>query len=109
VLTQNANHHDALVLWTQIKARRSPLLGLWWRWSSMLVLRSDRGKLGILIGSFIVMELLQIAASALGFDTVATVIDRVWLVFCIYTWFAPAIFRWMLQNDLGTVKLRDDF
>jgi hypothetical protein len=30
-------------------------------------------------------------------------------VFCIYTWFAPAIFRWMLRNDLGTVKLRDDF
>lgn len=109
VLNENANHHGALVLWTQIKARRSPLLGLWWRWTSMLVLRSDRAQVGILIGSFIVMELLQIAATALGFETIAMVLDRAWLVFCVYTWVAPGIFRWMLQNDLGTVKLRDDF
>lgn len=108
-LQRDANDHDALVLWTAIKARKSPLLGLWWRFNSLLSLRSQRGQLGILIGSFVVMRLLIILAGALGYETLEAALGYAWLGFCAYTWFAPGLFRKMLQQEIRQVRLDPDF
>lgn len=108
-LAKSAADHDALVLWTAIKARKHPLLGLWWRFNSLLSLRSERGQLAILIGSFVVVRLLVILVGALGHDGWETALTYVWLAICAYTWLAPDLFRRMLKRELETVVLRPDY
>jgi tetratricopeptide (TPR) repeat protein len=108
-LGSNAADHDALVLFTAIKARRNLVLGLWWRFNSFVSLRSERAQIGLLIGSFVLIRIAIILAGAFGFEDVEIVLGKVWLGFCAYTWFAPAIFRWMLARELHTVVLREDY
>jgi tetratricopeptide (TPR) repeat protein len=108
-LNQDAGDRDALTLWTAIKARRSILLGAWWRLSTLVSHRSERGRFAFLIGSFLVVRLVIIVLGALGFENAEIVLARAWLAFCAYTWFAPAIFNWMLKRELGSVRLNPDF
>lgn len=109
VLGEDATSRDALRLWTAIKARRNPLLGLWWRWCVFTGLRSERSMLGIAIGSFVVVQLLIIVLGATGHEDAELLLDQLWLAFCAYTWFAPEIFEWMLRRELKSVVLRDDY
>jgi tetratricopeptide (TPR) repeat protein len=108
-LAQDAGDRGALHLWTAIKAHRSVWLGLWWKFSSFTSLRSERGQLAILIGSFVAMRLLIILVGAAGFEDLEVWLGRIWLGFCAYTWFAPEIFKWMLSRELQTVVLDDDY
>ena len=108
-LNQDATDRDALALWTAIKARRNPLLGLWWRWTVLVGLRSERAQIGILIGSFVIYRVVLILLGAGGFEDAELLLRKVWLGFCAYTWFAPEIFNWMLRRELTTVTLRDDY
>jgi len=109
VLGQDATSHDALRLYTAIKARRNVLLGLWWRWSVFVGLRSERGLLGFAIGSFVIVRLLIIVLGAAGFEDAEILVTKLWLGFCAYTWFAPEIFNRMLRRELTSVALRDDY
>ncbi|HEY5949050.1 MAG TPA: tetratricopeptide repeat protein, partial [Kofleriaceae bacterium] len=108
-LNQDAAERDALQLWTAIKARRNLLLGLWWRFSMMVGLRSERAQIAILLGSFVVVRLVIILLGAGGYEDAEILLRKIWLGFCAYTWFAPAIFNWMLRRELTTVVLRDDY
>jgi tetratricopeptide (TPR) repeat protein len=108
-LQRNATDHDALHLWTAIKARRSPLLGPWWRFNSFVTLRSQRGMLGLLIGSFIVAQVAIILAGAFGGDDLEALVGYAWLALCAYTWFAPKIFRKMIARELASVTLNPDY
>lgn len=108
-LGEDAADRGALELWTAIKAHRSLWLGLWWRFNAFVSLRSERAQLGILIGSFLVVRLAIILAGAAGLENLELWLSRIWLGFCAYTWFAPAIFRRMLGRELSSVVLRDDY
>ncbi len=108
-LQHDAGDHDAIVLWTAIKARKSPLLGLWWRANSYTLLRSQAGQLAILIGSFLVANLLIILAGALGYERLESTLRLVWLAFCAYTWFAPGLFRRLLDQEIRQVRLDPDY
>ncbi|HEY4058839.1 MAG TPA: tetratricopeptide repeat protein [Kofleriaceae bacterium] len=109
VLNQSATDHDGLLLWTAIKARRSKVLGLWWRFSMLVSNRSESGQIGIVIGSFVLVRVLVILAQHYKLETLAFVIQWGWFGFCAYTWYAPTLFRKMLQRDLGTVTLDPDY
>lgn len=109
VLNQNANERDGLTLWAAVKARRSWYLGIWWRWNTWVNNRSETSQVAMMIGSFVVARIAMIVAGALGYETLEQILVYTWLGFCAYTWFAPAIFRWMLQRDLGTVTLDPDY
>jgi tetratricopeptide (TPR) repeat protein len=109
VLAHDAASQSALELLTAIKARKNPLLGAWWRWNVFIGLRTDTSQLGILLGSFIVVRLVVILLGELGHEGAESLVTQIWLAFCAYTWFAPAIFRWLLERELKTVKLRDDY
>lgn len=108
-LNEDAASRDALRLWTGVKARRNILLGLWWRFSSVVSLRSERSQVTLLIGSFLVVRLAIIILGALGFEDLEVFLSKVWLGFCAYTWIAPEVFGWMLKRELGTVTLREDY
>ena len=109
MLGQDSTDRNGLELWAAIKARRSWLLGLWWRFNVFISMRSEAGQIALLIGGFIAVRVAVILAIELDLVTLAQVLSYGWLGFCAYTWFAPEIFRWMLSNDLGTVKLDPDF
>jgi tetratricopeptide (TPR) repeat protein len=109
VLGEDASSRGALELWTAIKARKSLVMGLWWRWCVFTGLRSERGQLGIMIGSFITVQLLIIVLGATDNEDAQALVAKLWLAFCAYTWFAPTVFNWMLRRELKTVALRDDY
>jgi tetratricopeptide (TPR) repeat protein len=108
-LTQDAGERSALELWTSIKARRNLLIGLWWRFNAFIGLRSERAQIGIMIGSFVVVRLAIILLGAAGYEDAEVMLQRGWLAFCAYTWFAPEIFNWMLRRELTDVVLSDDY
>jgi tetratricopeptide (TPR) repeat protein len=109
VLHHDASDHDALQLLAAIKARRNPVLGLWWRWHVFVGLRTERSQIGILLGSYLLVRLLLILLGETGHEDAELLVGQIWLAFCAYTWFAPAMFRWLLKRELETVTLRDDY
>jgi tetratricopeptide (TPR) repeat protein len=108
-LAQDATERAALQLWAAIKARRSWTLGLWWRVNAWISLRSERGQLALLMGSFVVVQVAIILAAAADLELVEKVLSWGWLAFCAYTWIAPGLFKRMLERDLGSVVLDPDF
>lgn len=108
-LGQDANDRGAIELWAAIKARRSWLLGTWWRLNAWLSLRSESGQIAVLIGSFVVVRVVIILAGAAGWHTLESMLGWVWLGVCAYTWFAPTLWKRMIASELGTVTLDPDY
>jgi tetratricopeptide (TPR) repeat protein len=108
-LGQESTDRGALQLWAAIKAHRSWTLGVWWRFNAYVSLRSESGQIGLLLGSFVVVQLAIILVGAAGWPTLERVLQYVWLGFCGYTWFAPELFKKLLARDLGRVELDPDF
>ncbi len=108
-LREDPGDDGALRLWAAIKARRSVVLGLWWRFNAFLTARSENRQVGLLIGTFVAAQLAMIVAGALGLDGLEGILGWAWLGFCAYTWLAPALFRRMLERELRTVTLADDY
>jgi Tfp pilus assembly protein PilF len=109
VLGQNATRDDALELWAAVRARRSWLLGAWWRFHMWISLRDDRRRIALLIGMFVLARTAIILTDELGYPGVSHALRLAWLGLCAYTWFAPALFRYMLARSLGTVRLDPEF
>ncbi len=109
VLTQDANDQGGLELWTAVKARRSRLLGGWWRLNSWLTLRDDTHRIALLIGMFVAVRIAVIVTDEAGHELLSSVLSYAWLALCAYTWIGPMMFRRWLQEELGTVKLDPKF
>ncbi|MBL0220780.1 MAG: tetratricopeptide repeat protein [Myxococcales bacterium] len=109
VLNQDATDEGGLRLFTAVKARRSKLLGVWWRWNTWISMRDDHRQIAVLIGTFVLMRVLIIVTDELGYDLISRALSYLWLGFCAYTWFAPELFRQWLKSELGTVKLDPDY
>jgi tetratricopeptide (TPR) repeat protein len=109
VLNQDGNDPDGLGLWIAIKARRSKLLGAWWRLNSFLTLRDDTRRIAALIGSFLVARVLIIVTDELGYPGLSRMLHLAWIALCAYTWFAPVLFRRWLAQELRAVRLDPDF
>jgi tetratricopeptide (TPR) repeat protein len=108
-LSEAPEDPEVLQLFAGLQARRSWLLGLWWRWAAWAGLGSERRRIAILLGVYLVAQLGMILAEAGGADTLASVLSWSWLAFCAYTWIAPGLFRRRIQRELAQVRLRDDF
>lgn len=109
VLGQDATDSDALELWAAVQARRSWLLGAWWRWNMWASLRDERGRLALLVGTFVLARIAIIITDELGYAAISRALGLAWLGWCAYTWFAPEMFRRMLARSLGTVRLDPEF
>jgi Flp pilus assembly protein TadD len=109
VLGQDATDEDGLRLWAAIQARRSWLLGAWWRWNMWASLRDEGRRIALLLGAFVLARIAIIITDELGYDGLSRALGLAWLACCAYTWFAPELFRRMLARSLGTVRLDPDF
>jgi len=109
VLNQNAMDEDGLALWTAIQARKSWLLGIWWRWNAWISRGDERRRVALLIAMFVLARIAIIITDELGYEGASRALTLGWLGFCAYTWFAPELFRRMLARELGTVHLDPDF
>ena len=99
-LGQDADDAGTIELWTAIQARRSWLLGAWWRLNAWLSLRSERGQLAVLIVSFVIVRAAIILAGSAGLVAVERLLYWAWLAFCAYSWFAPQLYQRMVAEAL---------
>jgi tetratricopeptide (TPR) repeat protein len=109
VLGQNATDRRGLELWAQIQARRSWLLGAWWRWAVWMSLQDDRRRIAIAIAAFVVARVAIIVTDELGFEGLSGALRAIWIALCVYTWFAPAVFEHMVARSLRSVRLDPEF
>jgi Flp pilus assembly protein TadD len=109
VLQQNAVDPDGHALWAAVQARRSRLLGAWWRWNTWISLGDDRRRLALSMAGFLLAQVAVIVTDELGFPNLSRALGLGWLGFCAYTWFAPTLFRRMVSRALETVRLDPEF
>jgi tetratricopeptide (TPR) repeat protein len=105
ILRNNALHQGAIHLLGAVKARQSPLLGLWWRFNSFFSGGSMTRRVVLLIGIYLAYRAARIALDDFGYQPAATVAQFAWLGFCIYSWVGPAIFQKQLQKELAPAAL----
>ena len=105
VLRNNALHHGAIQLLGAVKARQSPLLGLWWRFNSFFGGGSMARRVVLLIGIYLAYRAAMIALDDFGYEKAGTWAQFAWLGFCVYTWVGPAMFQKQLRKELEPASL----
>lgn len=108
-LQQEPEDSGAMTLFAAVKARKSWLLGVWWRFQSFVNAGSQRRTIALLIGAYLLYRIGAIALDQNGLKTESAYLTLVWLAFCVYTWFAPTIFWRSIRKEMETVRLRPDY
>ena len=109
VLHGDSNDRAGLELWAAVQARRSRVLGTWWRWNTWMCVGEDRRRLAILMAGYLIAQIAIIISDELDLTRLTLVLSLGWLGFCAYTWFAPALFQRMVARSLEAVRLDPDF
>lgn len=105
VLRNNSLHRGAIHLLGAVKARRSPLLGLWWRFNSFFGGGSMTRRVILLIGIYLAYRAAMIALDDSGYQQASTWAQFAWLGFCVYTWVGPAVFQRQLRKELAPASV----
>jgi tetratricopeptide (TPR) repeat protein len=108
-LQQDPGDSGAMTLFAAVKARRSWLLGLWWRFQSFVNAGSGRRAIVMLLGAYLLYRVVGIAMVHNGMKEWAGFVTLAWLAFCVYTWFAPTLFWRSIRKEMKTVRLRPDY
>lgn len=108
-LRQNASDPGALRLLVDIQARKSWLLGLWWRWATWMGTLSDTRGMLVLLGAYATQRIATQAALDLKQPEAASLISLAWLGIVAYSWIGPSLFNRMLQRELEGVKMNERF
>ncbi|MEL6188659.1 MAG: hypothetical protein AAFU79_28910, partial [Myxococcota bacterium] len=108
-LRSDSSQEMALYLMAAIKARKSPLLGFWWRYSVWLGALGEGRAMAVLLFVFAAYRILDLALRQSGWPQFAEMLGWVWLGVCAYTWVGPVMFQRALVEELGQVKLDEDF
>ncbi len=101
-LLQDEQDRDALLLWGRIKQRKQPATGWAWRGFVWLSTRNDVEQTGILVGSYLITELLMILANAAGLPGVQSKLIWVWLGFLVGMYWGPVGLHKLVSRELGT-------
>lgn len=100
---------DAVRLLASVRAKRSLVLGLWWRFHASVAHLGETRLVFVLIASFVAVRLAVIALKHTGHDGAADFTENLWLAWCVYTWIGPGLFKRALEKELGGVSLRRDY
>jgi tetratricopeptide (TPR) repeat protein len=109
VLRQNANHEGGIHLLTAVKARESPLLGLWWRFNAFFGGGSIMRRVVMLLGIYLAYRVGVLVAGDLGHPNLQGVLAITWIGFCIYTWVGPALFQKQIKRELEPATLHSKY
>jgi Flp pilus assembly protein TadD len=109
ILRQDATSAAGVRLLCAAKARRSLLLGLWWRWNAFMSSLGDGRTVLVLVGLYVAQRLAITALKDAGALGAAGVVSWVWIAFALYTWIGPGLFARSVAKELRAVRLRPDF
>ncbi|MBO9489891.1 tetratricopeptide repeat protein [Endozoicomonas sp. G2_1] len=108
-LQQQPNNSTALALLTSVKARQSPLMGIWWRINTWLVSGNNARTIVLLISAYIFFRVTSVALVDFGYGAIGTGVSLFWLVIVVYMWVGPTWFNKKLKAELETVNLDRNF
>ena len=108
-LRQAPDNRQALTLMAGIKARKNPVLGLWWRYNTWMSNVGSTRSILILLCAYIIYRLAAMIAGDVGREGLSSIINIVWLGIVIYTFIGPAMFEKSLKKELADVRLREGF
>ncbi|MCG2592168.1 tetratricopeptide repeat protein [Ramlibacter sp. XY19] len=105
----DATHRGALQLLAGVKARKSPLLGLWWRYSVWMESIGTTRSVLVLLLAYATYRVLRGVVEQGSLRAWAMPIEVAWLAIVAYSWIGPGLFRRSLDKELQGVKLGPRF
>jgi tetratricopeptide (TPR) repeat protein len=108
-LRHDPENQTALHVMAGIKARKSPLLGIWWRYNLWMNSIGSTRSVLVLLLAYIVYRLLTMGFEDMGQESLAGLVQYVWIGLVIYTFVGPAMFKRTLEKELSDVELSKDF
>lgn len=96
----------ALNLMAQVKMRKNPILGLWWRYAVAMGRFSFRMQIVIVIALYFGWRLLYGMVFKHLPEPLPLLIAGLWLGFCVLTWLGPSLLKRMVKRELKAVQLR---
>lgn len=109
VIMQNPDSSEALTLFSNIKAQKSSLLGVWWRLNSKIGKLSDLKASLILVLAYIVFMLLAQILDDLGYGTASLITSYAWLLLVVYSWVATPLYYRQLKKELEKFQFDKDY
>lgn len=97
---------DALYLLSKIKAKTSPVLGLWWRYATWGNRVGSTVNIIVLIVAFVLVRLISLISGDLGLTDLATGVNYIWLGIVAYSFVGPAMFKKSVEKEFEKVALR---
>lgn len=97
---------SAVNLLAQVKMRKNPVLGLWWRYAVAMGRFSFRMQILIVVALYFGWRLLYGAVFAHLPQPLPAVLLALWLGFCVLTWLGPSLLKRMVRRELKAVRLR---
>lgn len=98
VLRRDAAHALASSVLMDIAVYRSPLLRPMLWWSRVMMRRTPGQRLALVSTTWAAGRILELGLTSVGATGAATAWSVLWLAFCVYTWFADPITRWVLRR-----------
>ena len=99
-IVADPDSQEALRAFVDVKTRRSPLLGVWWRWNAWMQRFGMRGMVSVLISAYIVFNLAALVVEDLGYPGVSSAIQYLWLALAVYSWVAIPLYQRRLRAEL---------
>ena len=104
-LLQDPLDAEALRLWAAIKSHRNRALGPLWRAAVWISTRNDDQQLGIVVGSFVLVQLAMILANAAGMPGLQAKLMWLWVALCVAAYWGPSGLQRQLANELEQPEL----
>ncbi|MFN0192602.1 MAG: tetratricopeptide repeat protein [Aestuariivirga sp.] len=105
-LQQDPNDQSAIGLLVSIKTARSPVMGIWWRWASLMERMSNGQRWAVVIGLYLVWQVFSRTILKQAPDYLQIAVVALWVGFCILTWVGPSLFRKAIAREMEKVKIK---
>jgi tetratricopeptide (TPR) repeat protein len=99
-LLQDSADAEALRLWAAIRSHRNRALGTLWRAAVWITTRDGDQQVGLLVGSYILVQLAMILANAAGLAGLQSKLVWLWAGLVLALYWGPAGLQRLLANDL---------
>jgi tetratricopeptide (TPR) repeat protein len=106
-LQQDAMDPQAIQLMAQVKMRKNPILGIWWRYAAMMGRFTRKQQIFICIGIYFAWQFAYRGFLKNLPPPIPLVSALIWISFCILTWVGPGILRRMINKELKSIEIKN--